>query len=240
MSRILVADYYVPRQQLDRERVRVALRALLARNFTLVPVDGVSLRYWGTADNDWHEWTDAATLDDALLRFDDLDSWGITLVGRADVDEPDYVDFSVATEGKGDDPYWTVGLSIPVHSYEVESTLSRKFLGWSVFLANLVGAHYGWGGSDLGLFNWETAPVAQASLTALEPQPLEWLNVFGPAYVARLGGRERLLATPAWRVELVADGAVAVTLAEHPYLVSQEDAARVAAHLGVPLPARPG
>lgn len=77
--------------------------------------------------------------------------------------------------------------------------------------------------------------VVAAQVANTEPQPIEWLNIYGAPYVKRMGA-ERILRAPAWQTGFLANGCLFVALGPHPDDVSEQDAARVAKHLGVPGP----
>lgn len=114
-----------------------------------------------------------------------------------------------------------------------EPSLAAEFLAWATFIAELTAPWYGWGGHEIGLLGPGRYPLLSADLRRLEPQPIQWLNSYGLPYVERFGWQQ-LLSAPAWRVEFLANGSVAVMLGPTPDSV--DTAAVVATHLGVPGP----
>jgi hypothetical protein len=112
-------------------------------------------------------------------------------------------------------------------------TLVEEFVAWSTFLAALIQPAYGWGGGNLGLF--AGPPIVPEDIRAVKLQPIEWLNIFGPPYVERLG-LNSLLTAPAWRVGILAYPAVVVILSPHPDTARRENARQVALHLGLQVP----
>lgn len=110
----------------------------------------------------------------------------------------------------------------------------EEFVAWIQFLCGFLDPFYGWAGSSLGLFGCETEEVQPERIENVQPQPLEWLNIFGPSYVQRIGLR-RLRSTPAWRVGFLASGGVSVLLGPDPDTVSKLEAVTVGEHLGVPV-----
>jgi hypothetical protein len=237
MSKDLVADFYVRRGQLTRAEIERVMRTLVAAGFELEhsPGAGVSCM-WDAVESH-----DGASLDEALAHIDDPPadptlptSWGITLWAQLGELEREDVFFSFDREPRPEGaPLMRVGLSI---WYSTESGNFRdprraiQFHAWARLLAELIQPIYGWAGTSDGSI--DPRPVSPDRVAALEPQPVDWVNVFGASYVARLGA-DRLLATPAWLVEVLGTGAVAVTLGPHPGEISRESAVQVIAHLGL-------
>jgi hypothetical protein len=133
----------------------------------------------------------------------------------------------------GDTPFDALALSLlwvpPPDEYP---TLCREFLAWATYVAALAHPLYG-----CAYHYWRAAgdgPVDGSAVVRGEPVGLTWLNVFGPPYVERLGV-QRLLSAPAWLTEVLADGAVAITLGVHPDTIDPDSANGVAAHVGLPL-----
>lgn len=128
-----------------------------------------------------------------------------------------------------------LGLSVDDAGAGVEPILAAEHQAWSRLLAEGTQPWYGWGGGGSGLLGDARLPVPGRRVLALEPQPVQWLNVFGPRYVERLGAA-RLLALPAWRVEFLTNGSVCVTLGSHPDQVDRASARASARALGAPAP----
>jgi hypothetical protein len=243
MMHLIVADLLVPGAALPPEGLRRALDAMVDAGFLFEREPGAGGSLWFHADLDWRS---AATLDEAIDGYAlGEDEWSVELWTRA-ADAPDQwldVHLSVTrayAEPHQDAlrPFVTVRLSLGFRPQVDEyPTLCREFAAWAGFLAGLVRPWYGRGfhfwlaGADA--YDYPTGDA----LERLDPHPIEWLNVYGPAYVARIG-LERLLSAPAWRVDFLPGGAVAVLLGPHPAPDDRDEYARaahrVAAHLGVP------
>lgn len=234
MSRSLTTELFVPLGTLSRQTAELAVAALFAAGFRFERQPGAGGSYWVAADL---EWRDAPSLDAAWAAFAPGADWGLVL--WKDGVSRDNIDFTLTcyrTPRGEREPFDRLLLATYLPQREENLLLTQEFLAWATFLAELTRPWYGWGGSDLGSF--DMTPIKPAAVAALEPQPIEWLNVFGAPYVRRLG-LDRLLGAPAWRVEVLANGGVAVALAPHPYRMSRENALHVARHLGLPTPPRP-
>lgn len=70
-----------------------------------------------------------------------------------------------------------------------------------------------------------------------EPRRRPWpLLLYGPRMIDELGGRERVRATPAWRVDDLPDGRLLVQVAENPFVATDAKLRAVAKHLGLDAP----
>ncbi|SFR97779.1 hypothetical protein SAMN05216559_1912 [Halomicrobium zhouii] len=70
------------------------------------------------------------------------------------------------------------------------------------------------------VMNGETAPTPEAVLpleTPFEIERLPWLGVYSEPLIERFGGRERVLATPAWKVEELDNGSILVITTRTPW-----------------------
>lgn len=66
------------------------------------------------------------------------------------------------------------------------------------------------------------------------PQRRVWpVLVYGPERVAAMGGRERVLEAPAWRVEELSYGGMWIQVAENPFLAKRKELAKLAEYLGL-------
>jgi hypothetical protein len=235
VSRSLVATLFVPPAQCEPRDVAATLAALRKVGFTARKEPGARVRSWTNAEDGHHTHvTDGE--DEALRELDGTNWWGIRLFKRYGGAPASWADLALDVIPPTNGGLGTIVLALPrMPRLDEAPTLAQEFASWVALLADLTHPWYGWGGSDLGLFNRETEPVAAADVAAVALQSLEWLNVYGEPYVQRLG-RERLLTTPAWRADVLAGGGVAVVLGRHPFGVDRREAEAVAAHLGVPLP----
>jgi hypothetical protein len=83
----------------------------------------------------------------------------------------------------------------------------------------------------------EEAPVTRDEVVALSPIKLTDIMIFGPELVAKFGGIQRILATPAWRIKMLADGSALIVAApairtpEMDHIVKRQ---QVADYLGIP------
>jgi hypothetical protein len=238
MSSDLVANLFFPARQLVTDALRLTLDALSRAGFATGSLGGGSVADWAEAGGARHR---SRTLSEALAAFDLATTWTVLLTKRlasddATIDPAVYsgvtLGFSRAvSEGRGHFDRLTLSRSMPDPSHE--PTVAAEFLAWATFVPELTGPWYGWGGDEIGLLGPERYPLLSADLTRLDPQPIQWLNIYGPAYVERFGWR-RLLSAPAWRVEFLANGGGAVVLGPTPD--SADTAAAVATHLGIPGP----
>lgn len=238
MGRWLGTELFAPPGVFASRGVCPLVDALTQAGFRFEPTPGAGCSYYDLADNELRE---GESLGAVVARFAGVPEWNVTMwkdthdLGAHDVGlSVDRVD-----DATGAPCCYRVGLSILYMPRSSEHpTFAREFLAWALFVAALTHPWYGWGGSSLGLFGRETTPVSGAGVAAVEPQPIEWLNVFGAPYVARLG-LDRLLSLPAGQAEFLADGGVAVILGAHPDAVGETAARTVAEHLGVPGPISP-
>jgi hypothetical protein len=243
MSTDIVTELFVPKGRLSLGTLRATLDLLFAAGFAFAPPGARGGRYWRMSpDVDLYG---PSTLGEALRAYETSEGWGIDLWKRPASDvhdasvDPEYwatgptLSIHRGAPG-GDDPFDTLSLAMTMPKPEFEPTLAQEFLAWSTFLAEVALPWYGWGGDAIGLLGRRDRTVTASSVAALEPQPLEWLNIFGAGYVQRLG-LERLRSAPAWRVEFLVDGSIAVTLGPHPH-ETMRTAVAVADHLGVPGP----
>lgn len=226
-----MTQLFAPRSTCSQERVRAIVAALLAAGFSYEVNAGRGGRFWEDAALAWRH---GVSIADALAKYGSVPTWAVEF-RKALVDgDPIEVTFAVdAPVGHDAADIATIRLSTVMPGIDSRTTLAQEHVAWSAFLAELAQPIYGWGGDSLGLLNREVHPVSPAAVALLIPQPIEWLNIFGPAYVRRLGVG-KLLSAPAWRVELLANGGVGVILSEHPDLVTEAEARRVAQHIGTP------
>lgn len=126
-----------------------------------------------------------------------------------------------------------ITLSTSIHLRADDRTYGQEVLSWMALLATIVSPLYGAAGADRGGARYDVYDFPHKTFVAMEPQPLDWLTVYGPAYVAQMG-LDRLLSAPCWRTMLLADRSVLLALAPHYELVDPADTVRVARHLGVP------
>ncbi len=239
MSRSLTLELFAPTGQVTRARAALTVDALLASGFAPERAPGAGVEYWVGPDLDWHE---APGPTEAWAAFDRAAAhaagWSLKLWKRRL--DGELIDLLVGfrrAPGDEQQPFDRVTLSMYIPrgwpQPEQGALVFREFLGWATLVAGLNHLWYAWGGSDEGLF--DLTPISPLALLALAPQPLQWLNIYGPGYVERLG-LGRLLATPAWQVALLADGSVAVVLCPQPDDVTVEEGRRVADYLGIPGP----
>lgn len=67
-----------------------------------------------------------------------------------------------------------------------------------------------------------------------DPRTRVWpILLYGPSMVAKLGGRERLLEAPAWRVDELSWGALWIQVAENPFLATPGKLKKLAEYLGL-------
>lgn len=234
MSRSLTAELFVPAGGLDPDAVGVIVGTLAGVGFAFEEAPGAGGAAWDEADASWRA---PVTFSDALALYQAGREWAIRLHKRT-------LDGSIAELGLSvdvPDPGEVLGrfhLSTGFPRLEEGTTLAAELAAWTTFLAELTHPWYGWAGSDLGLFHRETTPIECASVEAVEPQPIEWLNVFGPPYVERLGLRT-LLGLRHGQVRPMCDGSVAVLLAAHPDAVPEAAALEITRELGLPRVAIP-
>lgn len=237
MSRALVCELYVMPPWRHSHAIPRVVDALLQAGFVYESEPGQGGRAW---DHQHLEWLDHQSLADALTWDPASTNWAIELTKTMVSGEPVEVTFSAwrqSTAEREEDAVLRYGLIMPMPSVADAGTLVEEFVAWSTFLAALIQPAYGWGGSSLGLFNREVTPIVPEDIRAVILQPLEWLNIFGPPYIERLG-LDALLSAPAWRVEVLAYPAVAVVLSPHPDTVREDTAQNVARQLGLHVPGR--
>jgi hypothetical protein len=200
-------------------RLRAVLEALIAVGFDLRDAAAAPAPEAFTLDvPSWH-----------ISLFKALGTnWGLAVmlaVNRQDMDD----------EGRPiNSPIEEVNLSTSSHlTSDARPIYGREVMAWTALIASIVSPIYGAAGGDAGGARYDIYDFPRASLASLEPQPLDWVTVYGPPYVSQMG-LDRLLSAPAWRSELLADGSVLVALAPHGDLVSQAETLRVARHLDVP------
>jgi hypothetical protein len=95
----------------------------------------------------------------------------------------------------------------------------QQFQAWVEFLAKRTRPFYGWAGrgNRASMRDWPPSRVLVegSAIAAFKPQPVEWLNFLGPAYVEHLG-RDALLAAPVTRIEPRPDGGLLVQRFQDP------------------------
>ena len=194
---------------------------------------------YSTLVNDSYESYQSTSLAQALDDYEGVGHWGMLLFKHTSKDE-DWgfeliLDVSPPTP-KIDSPLGTIVLSLPSLPPPDESHLGLYdyFRAILFDISETSNATYGWSAGSLGLFGAEVESIDEKSVIEVQPQPLEWLNIYGRPYVERIG-LTRLASAPAWRVEFLANGSIAVALGESPRQVSHGDARLVAGHLGVPV-----
>lgn len=230
MSVRMVTELYAPRGRLSLDVLTFTLQVLLQAGFRFgEPPTSQEVQYWAEKEK---EWRGPVPLDEAMHAFPDSTQWGIGLYKeRLDGQATDLTLSVYRASPNGGEFFDRLVLSTWLSHFEVDAMFSQEFLSWATFLAELTNPWYGWGGSELGLSNREATRPSQADILHLKLQPIEWLNIYGEGYVHMLG-LSRLFSTPAWRVEFLANRCIAVTLAEHPYGVSNNAAGDIARHLG--------
>lgn len=240
MSVSIVTDLCVPEETISLETIDLIVDLFAAMGLRLDQVPGSGGDYLLDAHLDeplgnppFHGWPEARAHINLKVEFG-IHFWFDPL-SPGDVRDVDLVVGEPPRDGEGS--LRSVGLWMYMPRIELGTVRSRQFVVWSTLLASVLSPAYGWGDDQAGLFGTENSPVDLGDVAAGVPQPLEWLNVYGPAYVAQLG-MERLLETPAWRVDVLTNGAVILVLSPHPYAIDQTVPDRVADHLGVPLPSR--
>ena len=230
-----VIELFAPETSLTPEAICRIVETFLAAGFQTEPAPGHGIQYW-VADNPYQ----ASSLTTALEAAGAAE-WGLTLWTTLR-DGPDgyhdQVDLLLTTSrplrsARGDIGRLHLSLGF-TPSLQDKPTAMQQFAAWARLLAEVTQPCYGWGGLELGLFNCETTHVQDVAVAQQEPQPLEWLNIYGGAYIERLG-LQRLLTAPVWRADLLANGAVLILLSPDPRTVTGEAAASVAAHLQIPL-----
>jgi hypothetical protein len=236
MSIRLHAEMFAPSMACSRDAVNQLVRTLLAIGLRFEYVPGRGGSYWSDYSGEL-DCYDGQTLEDALEAYSRSGEWAVELHRLpATGDEPLRLLLSIAPPAAdGQASLHSVHLSLPfMPSQNRGPTLIDEFAAITKLVAGLTGTWYGWAGSDFGLFHGSTEPITASAVAALVPLPIEWLNIYGPPYRDTIG-LDRLLTSPAWRSEFIANGGFAITLGPEPRLVSSEVGRAVADHLGVPV-----
>jgi hypothetical protein len=230
MSRALITELFVEDIHLDPDRVGDVLGELVRSGFAYQPSDGSPVPY--AVDT---VWTDG-DISEATGAFERSRDWAIQLRKETATTEPVDLVLSITKPSSLESTrLYDVSLSTDLPFRRSMPIVSQEFASWSTFIAELTHPTYGWGGSSLGLLGRETVPVSRKEVSTFEPQPIEWLNIFGPPYVNRLG-LDRILSIGIGQVRFLCDGSLVVLLSRHPDDISIRDAVRGAKHLGLPPP----
>ena len=211
MGPSLHAEMFFPAGGVTEPLVRRVVTALHYVGFAYEREPGRGGEMWVHAAFDTAQ---GIPLEDALAAVecgaDRGDEWGITLwKSAADTGaEPLDVHLGILrfrggepdTRSEHDDHFDVLGLALYWMPWlDDYPTLSREFLAWATFLAELshplYGCGYGhWNAAGLGL------QLDGSAIVRGEPVELTWLSVFGPPSIERIG-LKRLLCAPAWRGE---------------------------------------
>jgi hypothetical protein len=238
------AVLFLPEHQLTAADLSRVIAALIAAGFATSPPGDLNLPGQYSAGGGVHSWT---SIEEPLAAFEDPSTWDDIAAAWSVVFWKERLGAQTRTPSLRVDrytwprdqiprePFFRVTFDTLMSEVRRDPTLATEFLSWATFLAELTGPWYGWAGGEVGLFHAETDPLpTRASVAAAELHCVQWLNIFGPSYVERLG-RDRLLATPAWRVEFLVNGSIAVTLAPDLDTISHSMALQASNHLGLPL-----
>ena len=235
MSDPIWAELYVPEDSLSRESLNRLVDQLVVLRLT----DWERLnRYTNYSQHleGAYGWFEARTIAEAIDALMSKPAIVIGLNLERPAMKPDESEFWVEiylSKSADDLIHGLASLSICMSAGWSRSNPSwfPEFLAFTRFLAELLNATYGWASFQS---KSESALVTSAGVAARELQPIEWVNVYGPAYVEKIG-YERLMSAPAWRVDVLANGGAMVTLSPKlEYAYWAEDRA-VAEHLGAPL-----
>lgn len=226
MSQHLMVELLIPEERLTLPAMQVTVAAMLAAGFRFERVPEEGGKYWLIENLEWRQVTN---LDETWVYYGRPGGWGIELWKPSMARELRHVIIEVTQAPEGmQETLGRISLSTILKSTEEDPTLFREFLAWVAFLVGLTNPWYGWGGGNIGL--QEPIPIDVGTVTALKPQAIEWLNIYGPSYVKRIG-LQRLTTAPAWRIDTLVDGSVMLVLAEDQYTASTEAAHAVERHL---------
>ena len=231
MLQLITTELFVPKGAITSRRAHILLDGLFAGGLSFEQEPGHGGRYWA-----YPRWYESRPLEEAVRWVDYTWNWSIELWLTRPDGSRTTLSLTVDRERRLA-PFESVGWSGDWRQIPGDRALfAQQFLTCSLVLANLVRPVYGWGGSNAGLRGSGATPVRGRGLIELVPQEIEWLNVFGSAYVERIG-LERLLSATVWRRDVLLGGGVALTLAPDHELVDLAEAARLARHLGMTAPA---
>ncbi len=233
----LNAELFVPSEACSPERAQRLVHALMATGLAFERAPDVGGFYWSDVYDDVPNRAGPSLLREAFDAYEESRDWAIEFERPAAAGEDDLeLTLSMSPPHANEqDELKIVHLSLPYMPNATRGpTHFEEFAAITKLVAAVTDAWYGWAGSNLGLFNCSTVPIAPSAVAALTPQEIEWLNIFGPPYRDAIG-LDRLLTAPAWRTEFIANGGVAMTLGPEPARVKQDVGRAVAAHLGVPV-----
>lgn len=234
MSNPITAELYVTRESLTRASVDRLLDHLVALRLLQPDFRGLRTSYarLGGPDTDFRE----GALSDALgtLTSEGHCMVWIQLCPRA-IDGPrDWFSPRLALWLNDEDGVAGWGGAHITMRQSAPAAWYPKFVALTRMVAEFLDATYGWAASDI---KTEFASVSLASVAALEPQPVEWLNIYGHAYVERIGLERLLSVPPTASAEVLANGGVMVLLAStdsaRNWVGTDRD--EVAQHLGMPV-----
>ena len=226
MPQNLTVELFVPEERLALPAIQMTIAAMLAAGFRFERTRGEGGKYWLIENLEWRQ---ATSIDETWIHYGRSGDWGIELWKPSMAGELRHVIVEVIQAPEGmQETLGKISLSTMLKSPEDDNTLFPEFLAWVVFLAGLTNPWYGWGGNNIGLQG--TVPIDVREVTAIKPQIIEWLNIYGTPYVERIG-LQRLTTAPAWRIDTLVDGSVMLVLTEDQYHASTEAAHAVERHL---------
>ena len=229
MSRSLVAEFLVPRQHLGPRDLHRTIRVLEATGHTFEGGSEGAITYSGAEAR-----RVPAPVGEATRALASSEEWG-TLCYKPSLGGGT-VEFGLSVTSPAGGPCRSVALAAEYPGAERDSPyLLAEFVASAKLLAELVRPWYGWVGADVGVWGYVDREVRGAQPAAGVLEPLEWLNVYGEPFIIRYGAR-RLLAAPAWRTEILANGCITVMLGSHPGTYDRGVARGVAWYLGTPEP----
>lgn len=138
-------------------------------------------------------------------------------------------EFTLKLEPNSGDIY----ISVEDRHFTLEDR-QRGLRTYEHWLEILIYIYYSWHPVYAYSFNWsgEKEDTTREQALALDIHTLYEVNIFGPDIVAKLG-RERVLSTPAWRVDPIDDGGVMVVPEAYSQPSTQYGIERAAQHLGL-------
>lgn len=100
----------------------------------------------------------------------------------------------------------------------------ETLINWVATISETLDIEYGFSG-------WDPEQAMFVDSVADELAGLRWLQVFGPRIVEDLGGRDHVLATPAWDVTELDSGHVLIVHDDHPFDPAETAPGNPSAHL---------